>query len=119
MVYPTVNQAVSDRLTMRLGNWASVLTPLLTWQLRPRLGISAENLRPIDHVGQITARKLFIVGSEDLHTTLEESRQLFAAASEPKEMWVVTGAKHEDLHGFAREEYERRVLAFFSQALRS
>lgn len=37
MVYPTIDQAISNRLRMRLGNWASILTPLLSWQLQPRL----------------------------------------------------------------------------------
>jgi dienelactone hydrolase len=37
MVYPTINQAITNRLTMRLGNWARVLTPVLSWQLKPRL----------------------------------------------------------------------------------
>lgn len=117
MVYPSLKQAVSDRLTMRLGGWASVLTPLLTWQLKPRLGFDAETLRPIDHVGRIGAPKLFIVGAEDQHTTLEESRQMFNAASEPKELWIVDGAKHVDLYPIAREAYERRVLDFFRRHL--
>ena len=119
MVYPTLNQAVGDRLTMRLGSWASVLTPLLAWQLKPRLGITAADLRPIDHLGQVAEPKLFIAGAEDRQTTAAESRQLFAVASEPKQLWVVSGAKHQDLHAFARDEYEQRVLAFFSQTLRS
>ncbi len=38
MVYPSINQAIADRLAMRLGGWAGVLTPLLSWQLKPRLG---------------------------------------------------------------------------------
>ena len=40
MVYPTIKQAVSNRLTRRLGSWAGILTPCLTWQLEPRLGIT-------------------------------------------------------------------------------
>jgi len=118
MVYPTIEEAVADRLAMRLGSWPRVLAPLLTWQLKPRLGVSARELRPIDHVGSLEAPKLFIVGSEDRHTTLAESRTLFATAAEPKDLWVVEGARHQDLHAFAREDYERRVLAFFGQNLR-
>ena len=117
MVYPTINQAISNRLTMKLGNWASVLTPLLSWQLQPRLGISAQELRPIDKVGNIRVPKLFIVGEADQHTTLEESRQLFNAAAEPKEWWLVSGAKHVDLHSIAKEAYEQRVLDFFGRNL--
>ena len=118
MVYPTIKQAVSDRLSMRLGRWSSVLAPLLTWQLKPRLGIDADALRPIDKVGSIRVPKLFVVGAEDQHTTLEESREMFEVAGEPKELWVVNGAKHVDLHQVARQEYEQRVLSFFAQHLK-
>ncbi len=33
MVYPTIDDAVTNRLTMRLGSWARVWTPLLVLQL--------------------------------------------------------------------------------------
>lgn len=118
MVYPTIDQAIDNRLTMRLGAWSSLLTPLLTWQLKPRLGIDARALRPIDHVGKISAAKLFVVGAEDRHTTLQESRQIFDVASESKELWAVNDAAHVDLHQFARNEYERRILEFFGKHLR-
>jgi uncharacterized protein len=118
MVYPTIDQAVSDRLIVRFGRWSRAFTPLLTWQLRPRLGVSANALRPIDRVGSIHSAKLFIAGSEDQYTTLEEARQMFAAASEPKALWVVSGAKHEDLLRFAGNEYEQRILEFFGPNLK-
>jgi fermentation-respiration switch protein FrsA (DUF1100 family) len=118
MVYPTIEQAISNRLTLKLGGWASVLTPLLTVQLKLRGGISANQLHPIANAGRVVAPKLFIAGSEDQHTTLDESRELFAAAAEPKELWVLEGAKHVDAHAFAAGEYERRVLLFFEQHIR-
>ena len=119
MVYPTIDQAISNRLTMRLGGWASYLTPLLSWQFKPRLGIGAEVLRPIDHIGSIRPPKLLIAGAEDQHTTLAESRQMFAAASEPKELWIVSGAQHVDLYSVNKNEYEQHILSFFSKYLRS
>jgi uncharacterized protein len=118
MVYPTINQAVSNRLTMRVGAWGAVLTPLLLWQLKPRLGVSADALMPIEKVGSITIPKLFIVGAQDQHTTLQESEHMFAAAAEPKELWIVEGAKHTDLHAEKTQEYEQRVLGFFEARLR-
>jgi fermentation-respiration switch protein FrsA (DUF1100 family) len=118
MVYPTFDQAVGDRLAMRLGNWSRVLTPFLTGQLKLRAGVSAQELRPIDHVSSLEQPKFFIGGSADQHTTLSETRELFARASEPKELWVVDGAKHQNLHAFSANEYERRVLAFFERYLR-
>jgi alpha-beta hydrolase superfamily lysophospholipase len=117
MVYPTFDQAIGDRLAMRLGNWSRTLTPLLTWQLKLRSGFSSSDLRPIDHMSGMRMPKLLIAGAEDRHKTLAESRELFAAASEPKELWVVDGARHQDLHAFAKTEYEQRVLAFFAKNL--
>ena len=117
MVYPSINQAVSNRLSMRLGGWAKVFTPLLTWQFKPRLGVGAEAMQPIQRVGEITVPKLFIVGAEDQHTTLEESRQMFNVAAEPKELWIVERAAHIDLHAVRKEEYERRVSGFFKGQL--
>lgn len=117
MVYPTINQAVNNRLSTRLGSLSVILTPLLTWQLKPRLAVSSDALKPIDKVGGIRVPKLFIVGAEDKHTTLSESQQMFSAAAEPKELWVVEGAKHTDLHAQKKQEYEQRVLSFFKDRL--
>ena len=119
MVYPTINEAISNRLTMRLGGWASALTPLLSWQLKPRLGVSAEALSPIDRIGRISFPKLLIAGEKDQHTTLEESQRMFEAASEPKELWIVNGAEHVDLYKVSTKEYEQRVGGFFGKYLRS
>ena len=45
---------------------------------------------------------------------LQRRRAMFAAAREPKELWLIDGAQHQDLHAYAGEEYETRVLRFFS-----
>lgn len=118
MVYPTIEQAVSNRITARLGNWAMILTPLLTWQIRPRLGIGVNAMRPIDNVNAINSPKLFIVGADDDHTTLAESNQFFATASEPKDIWVIPKAKHVDFYPLVRDEYEQKVVQFFEKHLR-
>jgi uncharacterized protein len=113
MVYPAIDQAIRDRLAARFGRWARFFTPLLTWQLKLRLGVTADELRPIDKVPYLSAPKLFIAGADDQYTTLAEARQMFDAASEPKAFWVVNGAGHEDLYRLVGAEYEQRVLDFF------
>lgn len=118
MVYPDIETAVSNRLTMRLGNWAAVLTPGLTLQLKPRLGVSPESLCPLRQLHDVTAPKLIIAGTNDLHTTIAESRHMFQTAAEPKQYWEVSGAAHVDLYNFATIEYETRVGAFLATYLR-
>ena len=117
MVYPTIEEAVGDRLAIRLGQWSKHFTSLLTWQLKLRINVSTADLRPIDRIGTVNAPKLFIVGSEDQHTTLAESRRLFESAPAPKELWIVEGASHTDLHRVMPLEYESRVTHFFQNYL--
>ena len=80
--------------------------------------VGPEALRPLECVGDLRVPKLFIVGERDRHTPLNESQELFNAACEPKTLWVVAGAQHEDLLKLAPVEYEKRVTAFFNQSLR-
>jgi uncharacterized protein len=117
-VYPDIERATADRMEKYFGAWARGLGSLLIMQLPLRAGIEKEALRPIDRVGAIKAPKLFIAGAKDRHTKLDESRELFAAAAEPKEFWLVEEAAHVDVHQMLKEEYERRVLDFFEKRLR-
>jgi alpha-beta hydrolase superfamily lysophospholipase len=116
-MYPTIEEAVANRLRMRLGPAGGPLSRLLLWQLPLRLGIRPDALHPIAHIGALKAPVLVAAGSADLHTTLSETQQLFAAAAQPKSLWVVDGAAHVDLHAFAPEDYERRVGAFLARHL--
>jgi fermentation-respiration switch protein FrsA (DUF1100 family) len=93
------------------------LTPLLLVQLQPRLHISESDLEPIRSIGRLGAPVMVAAGSRDEHTTLEESKELFAAAAEPKVMWVVEGANHQDLLRYDPKGYEAHVLAFLIQTL--
>jgi fermentation-respiration switch protein FrsA (DUF1100 family) len=102
---------------MRLGFLAPVLTPLLLVQLQPRLHIAVSDLEPIRWIGELGAPVLVAAGSDDRHTTLEETRELFAAAVQPKELWVVKGAVHEDLLAFGEAAYEEHVVKFLRRHL--
>ena len=118
-MYPTIDQALSNRLRLHLGSFGPVLATLFEMLLQPRLGITADDLRPIDRVGDVDAPVFIIAGSSDEHTTPQESAAIFAAASQPKELWLVPGAAHVNLHDFAKEEYERKILEYFARYLHS
>ncbi|MDT8364802.1 MAG: hypothetical protein RQ714_09230, partial [Nitrosomonas sp.] len=76
-------------------------------------GISAVRLSKQIQVSWVTAcRILLIAGTQDQHTTQSEAAQLFAAASPPKEFWVVEGAGHYNMHTYAGKTYEERIDDF-------
>jgi uncharacterized protein len=116
-IYPTIEDALANRLREQYGPHGGALVALFTWQMPLRLGFGPAALRPIDHIGSVRVPKPMIAGAADLHITLAESDRLFARAAEPKEYWVVPGAGHEDIHKLQGNAYETRVLTFLGHWL--
>jgi dienelactone hydrolase len=116
-VFPTIAEATDNRLSMRVGVLSRVLTPLLLFQLKPRLGMGVEDLRPIDSIRSMRCPVLVLAGTADHHTTEAQTRALFAAAHEPKELWLVPGASHDDLLRFDAGGYARHVIGFLDRYL--
>jgi fermentation-respiration switch protein FrsA (DUF1100 family) len=56
-------------------------------------------------------------GSKDEHTTLEESHGLFDAALAPKSLWIVAGARHQDLLAYDKPGCEEHMVGFLRRAL--
>jgi pimeloyl-ACP methyl ester carboxylesterase len=116
--FPTLQQAFQARMRRYLGPLGPPTAPLLQAAVMSLRGLSAAEVRPVDRVGQLGCPLLFLHGARDRSTPLPEARQFFAAAQEPKQMWVIEGAAHGDLRAAAGSEYDRRVLEFFGQHLR-
>lgn len=120
-VYPTLRDAVSDRMHVWLGPLGflgGAVTPVLMHLVAPEIGVDPKQLRPVDGIARVSEPVFVISGTDDQYTTIEETRELFAHATAPKELWEVVGATHEDLHHFAPAEYERRVGEFLIEHLR-
>ena len=118
-VFPTFRRAVHNRVQMRLGFLHYAIAPLLWLQFRPRLGISVSQLRPLDHIASLQCPVLIAAGDVDQRCTVEESRELFEHAKEPKHWLLFEGARHEDLFRFDQETYSKSVLQFLDESLRN
>ncbi|RSZ58655.1 alpha/beta hydrolase [Massilia atriviolacea] len=117
-MYPTIEEAIENRLRLHLGSAGGALAPLLLWQLPLRLDLTLEQLRPIDAAGALACPTLVVGGEFDKHTSELETRRIYAAVPEPKQLWIVPGAAHTDFHGFATREYETRIGNFMALHLR-
>jgi alpha-beta hydrolase superfamily lysophospholipase len=116
-LHPTIQEAVQNRMKLHLGQAGPALAPLLLWQLSFRLGTPASDLNPIDHIGNLDAPILLIAGSDDQHTRVAETERLFRAARQPKELWIVPGGGHFNMHAYVGKEYEHRISAFLDRYL--
>ncbi len=60
---------------------------------------------------------LFIHGQRDDYLPVEQANLLFDSAKDPKDLWIVTGAKHNQAATVQPEEYARRTTSFFDRYL--
>lgn len=91
---------------------ARVLYPQL-----PLHWITRNEFRSVDKVGLLDVPKLFIHGTEDGTVPLELGRRLFEEAAEPKEMYVVERAGHNDVHLHGGGAYQRRLARFLRRCV--
>lgn len=117
-LHPTIEEAVDNRLKLHFGEYGSILLPVLLSQLSFYLDIPTDELSPITRINDLNTPLLLIAGTEDAHTTVSETERLFLAAREPKDIWVIPGAGHFNMHNYAGKEYEERVSAFLYQYIR-
>jgi len=85
------------------------------------VGADVTRARPLDAIARISPRPILLIHSaddENATTPLEGARKLFAAAGEPKELWVAPRGGHVGAINAFPDEYRARVLAFLNSALR-
>lgn len=117
-MFPTIEEAIANRLAVRFGEPGRWLTPLLLWQLPWQIGATQQDLSPAAALPGLRAPLLIVSGTDDPLTTAAETQRLHAIAEAPKALWLIDGAAHVDLHTYAGPAYEARVGAFLRQHLR-
>lgn len=79
-----------------------LIGPALTWAFDSR-----------NKIGRIHAPTLFIHGDRDEIIPLRLGLPLFAAAPEPKSLWIVPGAHHNDIVETAGPAYPQHLRSFY------
>lgn len=92
--------------------------PPLVWMYELFFHVDADKISPVDAVGRIFPRGLMIIGGgADEQMPSSDAMQLFAAAKEPKELWLIPGAVHGGTVYMAGDEYGKRILKFLNKHL--
>lgn len=110
-----------DRLgTQRVGPVALPLPPYGPALADVLAGGRIEDARPLAEVGHITPRAVMLIASADDTNTLTPpsgAQTLYAAAGQPKTLWIAPSGGHAGAHAAHPADYEARVLAFFAASL--
>ena len=104
--------------TGRPAMMPAFLQDLTLWLTEKRKGFDRDRICPVDVVDQIAPRPLLVIhGTEDRRILETQVRRLFAAASEPKSLWLVAGATHNSIRTPVLDELAPRVVSFMDGAL--
>lgn len=116
-VFPTIQAAVDNRTRLRLGTLAPIASQALLVQLKPRAGVSPADLRPIDALERLGCPVLIVGGATDRLTTPEDTRRMYAAASEPKQLGWFKGLGHRNYARWQPGNYRKLVVEFLVRHL--
>lgn len=92
------------------SDMAKLFAPFM-FDWRPRV--------PYDNLGKIAKLKvplLIIHGDQDEIIPVEMGRRLYAAARDPKELYIIPGAHHNDTYLVGGQAYFERLKSFIFQA---
>ncbi len=77
----------------------------------------ANAVSPLESIRSITVPVFILHGTSDDRIDYRYSEQLFANANDPRELWLIPGARHDNMAEIGGEEYVRRIRGFFRQYL--
>ncbi len=93
--------------------------PPAIWFAQLRAGFNAGKADATKYIGKISPRPVFIIGGyRDQRIPLENQKELFKAAGEPKQLWLAPEADHLEARSLWPREYEKRVVSFFDKYLK-
>jgi len=110
-----------------LGRHLALLYPVLPrmpflWCIlatyRLRFGVWPRRMSPLAAAAMLSPRPLLLLlGGDDIRTPLEETKRLYAAAGQPKDLCVVEGAAHLQSYALDPRTYILRLVRFFEASL--
>jgi fermentation-respiration switch protein FrsA (DUF1100 family) len=91
----------------------------MEWLSLPLTGFNPSMVQPIKSIARIAPRPILLIhGEADTEISVENSRQLFAAAHNPNaQLWTVPKADHVQSYKTDPVAYLDHVLTFFDKSL--
>jgi fermentation-respiration switch protein FrsA (DUF1100 family) len=118
--YSTLEDSLSRHLTLLYPVLPRV--PFLWFVVttyRLRFGVWPRAVSPQQSAAWLSSRALLLIqGGEDSRMPVEETRRIFAAAGEPKALWVIDGAQHLEGYSLNPQAYQDRLIQFFQAHLK-
>ena len=114
--YATMIDLIIDRTETTIGIPNTPFPYLIVSMAGWMADADLYDVRPIDDIATIAPRPVYIMhGTADTVIPFSHGEQLFTAANEPKEMYIVDGGVHSGLYRHNSDQFEERLLKFLER----
>ncbi len=122
--YPQIEALIADSPFVTLEEEMDLRVPfpimrsLIDFFAERESGVSTDLVRPVDDIGLISPRPVFIIqGLGDGMVPLDSAQRLYEAALEPRELWEENDVPHLNMYAYYKTKYIKRTIKFFDEYL--
>ena len=106
-----------DFLERHLGVRWKVIHDMSMRVAERKAHFTIRTVSPVDAVKRLTQPVLFIHGSEDRTINVRYAHELYDSCTALKQLYIVSGAHHKDLHDSAGDAYDAKRIDFLNRYL--
>lgn len=111
---------IAHLIRRRLGFVTPPVLAMVETLFERRLGYRLGDIDPTLRIGELSPRPVLIIhGTSDIVVPDSHAHELYHAAGEPKQLWIIEDIPHCSAYFADRIRYSQRVASFFSHSLHS
>jgi dipeptidyl aminopeptidase/acylaminoacyl peptidase len=119
--FASLDRAIKQRCRLHFGPFGPVAEQMTVW-IGARTGwfpFPPDSISPVGAVARLAPRPILLLhGMSDRIIPVEDAQALHAAAGEPKQMHLMPGSGHFDIHPDQLADAQARLVGFFRHYLR-
>lgn len=122
--YPKIEALIADSPFATLEEEMDLQVPfpimrsLIHFFAERETGVNPDLVRPVDDIGLISPRPVFIIqGMGDGMVPRDSAQGLYDAAGEPRQLWVENDVPHLNMYAYYKTRYIKQAIKFFDQYL--
>lgn len=116
--YSSIEDNIAEGVHGLTGLPPFPFAPLVVFFGQRETGVDIRAVRPVDVIASISPRPVLLIhGERDSLILVENARRLYAAAREPKQLYLLPEVGHGGFLQGEPKEYPRRILDFLDNAV--
>lgn len=116
--FSSLDDTVSTSVKYFTGLPSFPFAPMIVFWAEKEVGLNSSDINTMNWIREISPRPVFLMqGGADAVISATSGELLYAAASEPKELWYEPELGHAEFDKVLPENFEQRVIGFFDHYL--